>query len=264
MLSLLRCERRRLLRDDQLFVKKGRPAGTCRLSLPVRRSERDRGQNSEKVRPLRAHDVARRPATEPRAMLRPSCWYGNHKPVSAHASAAGVARSYDDTGGLRRTKRWAATQRGPIHLAASQGSRSSLPAALVAARMLCLPLALLHEASLRGAGQRPAVAAHGFGHAGVALAFLQEARFGRTRQGFASLLTALLSQVSCAEATAKFRDSTRAASRIRFMSLSFLGSPRRDIARRSHASAALRLASSAPHFNQIKSAQPLSCLLHSL
>src|SRR5262245_60626604 len=53
--------------------------------------------------------------------------------------------------------------------------------------MLCLPLALLHEASLRGAGQRPAVAAHGFGHAGVALAFLQEAGLGSTRQGFAVL-----------------------------------------------------------------------------
>jgi hypothetical protein len=28
------------------------------LSLPVRRNERDRGQSSEKVRPLRPHDVA--------------------------------------------------------------------------------------------------------------------------------------------------------------------------------------------------------------
>src|SRR4029077_2207372 len=52
-------------------------------------------------------------------------------------------------------------------------------------RLLSLPLALLHKASLRGAGQGLAFAAHGLGQAGVALAFLQEARLGGAGQRLA-------------------------------------------------------------------------------
>jgi hypothetical protein len=91
------------------------------------------------------------------------------------------------------------------------GAGAPFPAA-----RLCFPLALLHEAFLGGAGERPAVAAHRLDLTGVALALLEETGLGRARERLALLLTALLSQVSCAKATAeRFSDRTRAASRIR-------------------------------------------------
>src|SRR5262245_29035494 len=202
-------------------------------------------------------------------MLRPSCSYGDHKPVSTHPSAAGAARSYDGTGsfgaqaGLRRGEGPSSPRREvEERRACSACCGASAPRRAVecyASRWhFCMKLRFAAPASARPS--LPTALATQASR----LHFFRKLVLAAPARGLPSLLTALLSQVSCAEATAKFRDSTRAASRIRFMSLSFLGSPQtRYRASAAHERRAATGAVCAP-LHPIRSAQPLSCLLHSL
>jgi len=75
----------------------------------------------------------------------------------------------------------------------------------------------LHEAFLCGADKRPAVSADSPRLTGSRLHFLKKLAFAAPASGLPSLLTALLSQVPCADAKAKFNDSSNAARRTRFM-----------------------------------------------
>src|SRR5262249_6047128 len=95
-----------------------------------------------------------------------------------------------------------------------------------AQRLLCFPLALLHETSFGGAGQAPTVPVHCFALAGIPLAFFKKLALAAPTSGLPSLLTALLSQDSCANAGPKFRDSTKTASKIRFIISLALHKPR--------------------------------------
>src|SRR5262245_60626605 len=173
--------------------------------------------------------------------------------------------------GLRHASWWVATRRGPF-ITGSQRSKSTAcqrslrrvdalrrAVECYASRWhFCMKLRFAAPASARPS--LPTALATQASR----LHFFRKLVLAAPARGLPSLLTALLSQVSCAEATAKFRDSTTAASRIRFMSLSFLGTPqtryRAPAAHERRAATGTVCASLHP----IRSAQPLSCLLHSL
>jgi len=81
---------------------------------------------------------------------------------------------------------------------------------------LRLPLAFLHEAFLRSADKRPSLPT-AFAWQVSRLHFFKKLALAAPASGLPSLLTALLPQVSCANAKVKFSDSTKAASKMRFM-----------------------------------------------
>src|SRR5215472_16683487 len=81
---------------------------------------------------------------------------------------------------------------------------------------LRLPLAFLHEAFLRSADKRPSLPT-AFAWQVSRLHFFKKLALAAPASGLPSLLTALLPQVSCANAKVKFSDSTKAASKMRFI-----------------------------------------------
>jgi hypothetical protein len=84
-------------------------------------------------------------------------------------------------------------------------------------------LALLHEASLGGAGKALAVATDRFAFAGIAFAFFHKAGFGCAGERLAGFM-AWLSQLPCADAQPKLKARINAATEMRFIGLSCLTS----------------------------------------